>query len=97
VAQPLDLQVSYNYNGPQITPQGRRLSSSSLDIALSLDILKNKGTLTLSGRDLLNTRIRRWEVDLPDYQASSEFQWRRARQIVLNFTYRLDQDARRKR
>jgi iron complex outermembrane receptor protein len=97
VAQPLDLQISYNYNGPQITPQGRRLSSASLDIALSLDVLKNKGTLTLSGRDLLNTRIRRWEVDLPEYQASSEFQWRQARQIVLNFTYRLNQDVRRKR
>jgi outer membrane receptor protein involved in Fe transport len=49
------VQVSFDYTAPQRTPQGRRLSIYMLDIAASLDILDNRGTLTLSGRDLFNT------------------------------------------
>jgi outer membrane receptor protein involved in Fe transport len=89
------LQVSYRYNAPRNTTQGRRLSSASLDCGASLDILAGKGTLTLSSRDLLNTRIRRSIVDLPNYFEESFFQWRQARQVVLTFNYRLNQDKQR--
>ncbi|MEM6377557.1 MAG: outer membrane beta-barrel family protein [Bacteroidota bacterium] len=86
----LQFQVSFDYDAPQRTTQGRRLAVYSLDIAASLDVFSGRGTITLAGRDLFNTRIRRSVVDLPQYQAESAFQWRRTQQVVLSFNYRLD-------
>ncbi|HKK74739.1 MAG TPA: TonB-dependent receptor [Saprospiraceae bacterium] len=88
----LQLQASFDYNAPQNTTQGRRLAVYSLDLAASLDILQGKGTITISGRDLFNTRIRRSVIDLPNYKAESAFQWRQTRQLVATFSYRLNQD-----
>lgn len=88
------VQVSFDYTAPQRTPQGRRLSIYTLDIAASLDVVDNRGTVTLSGRDLFNTRKRRSEVDLPNYEEESVFQWRRAQSVILSFNYRLDQEKR---
>lgn len=85
-------QASFNYNGPQNTTQGRRLSSYNFDLAASMDVFAGNGTLTLSGRDLFNTRKRRSIVDLPDYKAESVFQWRQTRRVVLTFNYRLNQE-----
>lgn len=90
----LQLQASFDYNAPRNTTQGRRLAIYSLDLAASLDILQGKGTITVSGRDLFNTRIRRSVVDLPNYKAESAFQWRQTRQLVATFNYRLNQDKR---
>lgn len=88
-------QASFDYNAPQRTTQGRRLAVYSLDLAASLDVFSGRGTLTLAGRDLFNTRIRRLEVDLPNYKAESAFQWRQTRQVVLTFNYRLDSERKR--
>lgn len=88
------LQGSFNYRGSQKTTQGRRLPSYSLNMAGSVDVLGGNGTITLSARDLLNTRIRRTEVNLPDFQSESEFQWRQTRSVVLSFNYRLNQEKR---
>ncbi len=87
-------QTSFRYRGPRNTTQGRRLASYSWDVGLSVDVFSGKGTLTLTGRDLLNTRKRRSIVDTPELQAESVFQWRQARQIVLRASYRLNQDKR---
>lgn len=92
IGDPVQLQTSFRYRAPQNTPQGRRLSSASWDVAGSVDVFKGKGTLTLSCRDLLNTRKRRSIIDLPDYQSESVFQWRQARRVVLTLNYRLNQD-----
>ncbi|TXB62248.1 outer membrane beta-barrel family protein [Phaeodactylibacter luteus] len=82
-------QASFDYRAPRNTPQGRRLSIYMLDLALSFDTFEGRGTFTLTGRDLFNTRKRRVIVDLPDYQAESVFQWRQTRSVVLTFNYRL--------
>jgi len=95
ISKPLQVQASFRYNAPQNTTQGRRLSSYALDVAASLDVLSGKGTLTLSGRDLFNTRIRRSEINLPDYQEESFFQWRQTRQVIMTFSYRLNQSKQR--
>lgn len=95
ISKPLQVQASFRYNAPQNTTQGRRLSTYALDIAAALDVLSGKGTLTLSGRDLFNTRIRRSEVNLPDYQEESFFQWRQTRQVILTFSYRINQSKQR--
>ncbi|KPM47758.1 outer membrane beta-barrel family protein [Jiulongibacter sediminis] len=88
------IQVTYDYDAPRNTTQGRVLSMSSFDAAGSLDVFKGKGTLTLSVRDLFNTRKRRTVTDLPDFKSESVFQWRRARSFVLSLNYRLNQEKR---
>ncbi len=90
----LDTQFRFNYRGPIESVQGRSLAVYNLDFGLSLDVLKNKGTLTLSARDLLNTRKRRAFTSGENFDTYSEFQWR-SRQINLNFNYRINQKKKR--
>lgn len=97
VGDKLEFQTSFRYRGPRDNTQGRTLSSYALDIGASLDIFSGRGTLTLTGRDLFNTRQRRTIVDLPNYKAESVFQWRQTRRVVLNFAYRLNQEKRAER
>lgn len=94
VGKAFQLQLNFFYEAPRNTPQGRDLSLYSLDIGASLDVMRGKGTFTLSGRDIFNTRIRTSIIDLPDFRSERAFQWRRAQQIVLSFVYRLNQDKR---
>lgn len=92
----MDAQISLNYRGAQETAQGRRLGVGSIDLGWSKDLLKNKATLTLSVRDLLNSRKRRSLTILENYFAESEFQWR-ARTITATFNYRINQKKKRSR
>jgi outer membrane receptor protein involved in Fe transport len=95
-----DVQVRFNYRAPQRVTQGRRLAMYSIDLAASRDILSDKGTLTLSVRDLLNSRKWRYitEGEGPGFSFYTEgdFQWR-ARQVTLTFNYRLNQKKQRGR
>lgn len=91
-----DFQTGVNYRAPRQSPQGRVRSMYSIDLGLSRDLIKNNATLTLSVRDLLNSRKRRSIVDTEGFYSTSEFQWR-ARQITLTFTYRLNQKKRANR
>jgi outer membrane receptor protein involved in Fe transport len=85
----LDFQVSFNYRAPRVTTQGKNLSIYSLDLGLSRDVLKGKGTITAGVRDLLNSRKRRVIIEREDYYSNSTFQWR-PRQFTVTFTYRLN-------
>ena len=84
------LQASFRYNAPQKTIQGERLAMYNLDLAGSLDVLKGKGTLTLSVRDIFNTRVRRTITNGPDFYDETNFQWM-SRYAQLTFSYRLNQ------
>ncbi len=90
----VDLQLSFSYRAPRNTTQGRRKSTYSFDFGLSKDIMKKKATLTLSGRDMFNTRIRRSVTFGDNFYSTDRFQWR-ARQLTLTFNYRLNQQKRR--
>jgi outer membrane receptor protein involved in Fe transport len=92
----LDFQASFNYRAPRVTTQGKNLSIYSVDLGLSKDILKGKGTITANVRDLLNSRKRRSIIDQPEYYSSSTFQWR-ARQFTVTLTYRLNKAKERQR
>ncbi len=92
----LDFQTSFNYRAPRNTPQGRSLAVYNLDMGFSQDILKDKGTLSLSIRDLFNTRVRRSIIDLEDFYSESAFRWRNGRQITMTLTYRLNQKKSRR-
>jgi outer membrane receptor for ferrienterochelin and colicin len=92
----VDLQASFNYRAPRITTQGKDLSIYSVDLGLSRDIFKGKGTITAGVRDLFNSRKRRSIIERNDYYSNSTFQWR-SRQFTINFTYRLNRDKERQR
>ena len=92
----LDIQTAFMYRAPRNTPQGRQLSIYSWDLGLAMDVLKGKGTITFSAKDLLNSRRRRWEIDTPELVSTNDFQWQ-ARQFVVSFAYRLNQKKKRDR
>ena len=90
----VDLQVNFNYRAPRKNTQGKTLAQWNIDPAASMDVLKNKGTLTLSVRDLFNTRRRRYISEGENFYAEGDWQWR-ARQATLTFNYRLNQKKQR--
>jgi outer membrane receptor protein involved in Fe transport len=92
----VDFQTSFNYTAPRITTQGKQLSTYSLDLALSKDIMKGKGTLIANVRDLLNSRLRRNIIDTEDYYSRST-SLRRYRQFIVTFTYRLNRTKEREK
>ena len=95
IAKDVDVQLRFNYRSPRNTLQGRRLAIYSLDLGMSKDILKKKGTLTLSARDLLNSRRRRGITQTENSFQESDFQWR-SRQVTLTFSYRLNQQNKKR-
>lgn len=90
----MNFQVSGNYRAPQNTVQGKRRSMYSIDLGANMDVLKGKGTLNLSVRDLFNTRKYRGDLITDTLVETSEFQWR-SRQARLSFTYRINQKKER--
>lgn len=85
----IDWQTNVTYRAPQTTAQGKRLDMTSVNLAFSKDILKDKGSISLNVSDLFNTRKRRFNSELDAVNSYTEFQWRQ-RQITLAFTYRFN-------
>lgn len=90
-----DFQLSFNARGPSQNAQTRRLGIYTFDLAWSKDFLDGNATVTLSVRDLLNNRVRRYyttgDIGAGGYfDTFGTFQWRQ-RQITLNLNYRLNQ------
>ena len=86
----IDWQINGNYEAPQNTGQGRRIGVASANTAISKDILKDKGTLSLSVQDIFNSRKMKNDTYIDGLSRSySEMQWR-VRQITLSFTYRFN-------
>ncbi|HLF65903.1 MAG TPA: outer membrane beta-barrel family protein [Saprospiraceae bacterium] len=86
----LETQVRLNYRGPQETTQGRNKASFHTDFGMSTDLIQGRATLTLNVSDIFNTRKHRYVTEGDGFYSEGDFQWR-ARQITLNFTYRLNQ------
>jgi len=85
----IDWQTNGQYNAPQNNAQGRSLGVFVMNMAFSKDVLKDKATITLNASDILNSRKRITETNLPTINSYSEMQWR-MRQINLTFTYRFN-------
>lgn len=89
-----DLQLRVNYRAPRETPQGTTKAITSLNLGMSRDVFKKKGTLTLSVSDVFNSRKRRGTVFTDVLYREEEFQWR-GRTTRLTLNYRLNQKKRR--
>ncbi len=96
VLKKLDIQVNFNYRAPRNTTQGKSRALYHADLAASLDILKSNGTLTLSVRDVFNSRRWRYITQGDDFYTEGDWQWR-ARQISMTFSYRINRQKDRER
>lgn len=90
------VQTSIIYRSPRLTPQGRQLAMYFMNVGASREILKKKATISLSVRDVFNTRKRRNVTEGDFYYLENEFQWR-ARTIMFNFSYRINQQYNKKK
>ncbi|WP_418262749.1 TonB-dependent receptor domain-containing protein [Flavobacterium faecale] len=86
----IDWQTNAMYFAPQKSIQGNYLSMSTVNLAFSKDVLKDKATISLNVSDLFNSGKRRFETFIPKkIESYSELQFR-VRQINLSFTYRFN-------
>jgi outer membrane receptor protein involved in Fe transport len=89
-----DLQLRFNYRAPRETTQGYNNGIASLDLGWSKDVMNKRATVTVSVRDVFNSRKRRGETIGENFYRESEFQWR-ARTMRVSFNYRINQKKRR--
>ncbi|OGS72316.1 MAG: hypothetical protein A3F91_06635 [Flavobacteria bacterium RIFCSPLOWO2_12_FULL_35_11] len=97
----IDWQTSGMYMGPSESATSKIKGMYNVNLAFSKDILKEKGTLSLNVSDLFNSRKRNSTnysptISSPTIISVNEFQWRK-RQIMLNFTYRFNQNKKNER
>lgn len=85
-----DFQANFFYMGPSEDNVFTRKGIFSANAAYSMDILKDKATLSFNVRDIFNSRFREMYADYGSFHSYSKFQWRK-RQFMLNFTYRFNQ------
>ncbi len=90
-----NLQLRYNHRAPRQSIQGFNRGIRTVSFGVSKDFLDNNLTITISSRDLFNSRKRSYIIDLePEYYAEGESQWR-GRTIEFNASYRVNQKKRR--
>ncbi len=82
-----ELQLSYNYRGPQVFPQGIMRPMHGLDAAVKATFLKGKGTLSFNANDVFDTR--RFAVNSEDPGFNQQFirKWE-TQTFFLGFSYR---------
>ncbi len=86
----IDFQLNGTYNAPMATAQGNLRGVLSGNLALSKDILKDKGTLAFTINDIFNSRKRLQDTNLAGILNSYREMQFRERQITLSFTYRFN-------
>jgi iron complex outermembrane recepter protein len=80
-------QLSANYWGPRVIPQGMIRSVFSMNVGLRRNVLNNRGTLSLNVSDVFNTRKFSLETNGNDFSQEREF-YRESRILTLSFTWR---------
>ena len=82
-----DVQFSYLYRSPFLTPQGKSIPMQWLDMGVTVPVLKTKGTLTLSLSDIFNTRQFGMDIELPNIEQSF-LRKMESRILYFGFNYR---------
>ena len=81
------LQASGRYRASMQTLQGSMRNNYTIDLVLKKNILKNKGSLSLQVRDVLNSRGNwRFTTETDVFYLSSNRQ-RETRNFFINFSY----------
>lgn len=92
----IDWQTNSYYRGAQENAQTKTDGMFSIDLAFSKEIFKDKATLSLNVRDLLNTQKRNSYTTTEFFNRESEMQWR-PRQITLTLMFRFNQQKKQQR
>ncbi|HEY4789480.1 MAG TPA: outer membrane beta-barrel family protein, partial [Bacteroidales bacterium] len=79
-------QISSNYSGERLTPQGKRLPSFVLNSGLRQELFNKHAALILTVSDLFNSLRNNSLIDTPELQRR-EYRKRSARIIYLGFSY----------
>lgn len=83
----VDLQFTYNYRTPFLSPQGQSYIMQWLDMGASMPVLKKKGTVTITLSDIFNTRRFGMDMYLMDVEQSFLRKWE-TRILYVGFNYR---------
>ncbi|RYF97627.1 MAG: hypothetical protein EOO02_20510 [Chitinophagaceae bacterium] len=84
----LSVQVTGEYESPEVIPQGRRKEQYNVDMALRKEFLKNsRGVLTFSVNDVFNTRRFGTIYDTEQFYQDSYRRWN-VRSFRLTFSYK---------
>nr|WP_158605971.1 outer membrane beta-barrel family protein [Taibaiella sp. KBW10] len=86
------MQLSANYEAPEVNPQGKTLSIFFADFGMSKDFMKNKATIGFNVNDIFNSRKWRNVTETAEIYSETTFQWR-PRTVRLVLTYRFNQQA----
>ncbi|HLR89502.1 MAG TPA: outer membrane beta-barrel family protein [Balneolaceae bacterium] len=81
-----NVQANMFYRGPRETTQGRQSSSLFFGGAIAKEFLERRATISLSVRDLFNSRISDREIIDPHSYTISNYHWS-SRSFRLNFRY----------
>ena len=81
------IQLTGNYRSPMVTAQGQMDASYNVDCGLKKDVMKKKGTLSLSVSDIFNTMQMGIHVSTATFE-SQMIRKRESRVANLSFTYR---------
>lgn len=84
------LQISARYNTPKVVPQGQVSGQFFMDASLNKKILKNKGTLSIRGTDIFNTRSYNFETEGVNFYQES-YRKRQSRFVFVGFSYNFGQ------
>lgn len=89
ITRTLNFQTSYFYSGPRSTTQGSRTASYGVNSGMSLDMFDRRATLSISGRDLLNTRGSTRIIDEPNFYSEDRSRWS-TQSVRVNFIWRFN-------
>ncbi|WP_020531177.1 outer membrane beta-barrel family protein [Flexithrix dorotheae] len=82
----VDMQITANYTAPEIEAQGKDLARYYMDLSFQRSFFNDKGSASLSIRDIFNTRNFRGENYGEDFFQKFEYK-RESRIAILSFSY----------
>lgn len=95
LSKTFDAQVSTNYRGPMVAPQGVMNPQGNVDLGFKLELWNKKASLSFRISDIFNTQ--RFKIDITDitYYSRVNHKWE-SRTANLTFTYRINQGSERR-
>jgi outer membrane receptor protein involved in Fe transport len=89
-AKDFDFQITGNYRGPMVAPQGTVKPMWNLDLGLKKDFWNKKASLQLKVSDIFNTQRFRINAAYANYYSEIYHKWE-SRNGTLTFTYKINQ------
>ncbi|MBC7387700.1 MAG: TonB-dependent receptor [Opitutaceae bacterium] len=91
-----DVSITYNYDSPNITPQGRILSIQSLDVSVKKDLFQKRASIAVRVSDVFNTRMFRMQMDTPQFKDNFTRK-RESRNVFITFAWKFGSEDSQKR